>query len=208
MLKYIGIYMAPLELLMKPKLAQKLDAEFTPRQNLQFAHCAFTKVIKLILMLYWIYHLKTTHLQGLLNGLSLPELPPIYFHRWALFDQMIKISENNRPFMNSEFEGEAFKYLIKSFKKGYGFDTFEGLPEDWHYRKAGSYSSEGKIPKVEGGEFIKGNFNDTLPDFFFCSQTNGLNKLWCRFILSTICVLNFAQSVIDKDTILIFDEFG
>ena len=46
------------------------------------------------------------------------------------------------------------------------FDTFEGLPEDWHNEKAGSYSSDGKIPKIEGGEFIVGKFEDTLPEFF------------------------------------------
>ena len=140
---------------------------------------------------------------------SLPELPPIYFHRWALFDQMIKISENNRPFYEfGVWKGEAFKYLIKTFKKGYGFDTFEGLPEDWHYRKAGSYSSEGKIPKVEGGEFIKGNFNDTLPDFFSVPRPMAsIINFDADLYSSTICALNFAQSVIDKDTILIFDEF-
>ena len=55
------------------------------------------------------------------------------------------------------WRGEAFRYLIKTFKKGYGFDTFEGLPEDWHNEKSGTYSSDGNIPKIKGGKFVVGN---------------------------------------------------
>ena len=29
---------------------------------------------------------------------SLPKLPPLYFHRWALFDHMINLSKKDRPF--------------------------------------------------------------------------------------------------------------
>jgi hypothetical protein len=30
----------------------------------------------------------------------------------------------------------------------YGFDSFEGLPEDWHQESKEVYSTRGKIPKV------------------------------------------------------------
>ena len=33
-----------------------------------------------------------------------------------------------------------------------------------HNEKAGTYSSDGNIPKIKGGEFIVGKFEDTLPD--------------------------------------------
>ena len=83
------------------------------------------------------------------------------------FDHIIALSKQHRPFYEfGGWRGEAFRYLIKTFKKGYGFDTFEGIPEDWHNEKAGSYSSEGNIPIVDGGEFIVGKFEDSLPDFF------------------------------------------
>ena len=140
---------------------------------------------------------------------SLPELPLLHFDRWALFDQMIKMSDKDRPFYEfGVWRGEAFKYLIKTFKKGYGFDTFEGLPEDWHNVKAGTYSSDGNIPKVDGGEFIVGKFEDTLPSFF--AETRPMASIInfdADLYSSTICALNFAKPVIDKHTILIFDEF-
>ena len=140
---------------------------------------------------------------------NLPKLPSLYFHRWTLFDQMIAMSKKDRPFYEfGVWRGESFKYLIKTFKKGYGFDTFEGLPENWHNEKAGSYSSKGSIPKVDGGEFIKGKFEDTLPDFFSKKRSMAsIINFDADLYSSTICALNFSKQVIDRNTILIFDEF-
>ena len=140
---------------------------------------------------------------------SLPELPSLYFHRWALFDHMIELSKKSRPFYEfGVWRGEAFRYLIKTFKKGYGFDTFEGLPEDWHDEAAGTYSSGGNVPKVKGGKFIVGKFEDTLPGFFAEERPiASIINFDADLYSSTICALNHAKPVIDKHTILIFDEF-
>ena len=140
---------------------------------------------------------------------GLPQLPPLHFHRWALFDHMTSLSKKNRPFYEfGVWRGEAFRYLIKTFKKGYGFDTFEGLPENWHNEKAGTYSSEGNIPKVDGGKFIVGKFEDTLPEFFSKKRPKAsLINFDADLYSSTICALNYAKPVIDKHTILVFDEF-
>lgn len=147
--------------------------------------------------------------RSLIWAFNLPKLPPLYFHRWALFDQMMKLSKTDRPFYEfGVWRGEAFKYLIKTFKKGYGFDTFEGLPEDWHDEKSGTYSSDGNIPKVDGGEFIVGKFEDTLPSFFAEKRPMAsIINFDADLYSSTICALNFAKPVIDQHTILIFDEF-
>ena len=140
---------------------------------------------------------------------DLPILPPLYFHRWALFDAMVDLSKKERPFYEfGVWRGEAFKYLMRTFKKGYGFDTFKGLPEDWHNEKAGTYSSDGNIPKIKGGTFIVGKFEDTLPGFF--SEKRPIASIInfdADLYSSTICALNFAEPVIDQHTILIFDEF-
>ena len=140
---------------------------------------------------------------------ELPSLPELFFHRWALFDRMIQLSNKDRPFYEfGVWRGEAFKYLINTFKKGYGFDTFEGLPEDWHNEKAGSYTSQGAIPKIKGGEFIVGKFEDTLPKFFSeAKPMASIINFDADLYSSTICALNGASSVIDQKTILIFDEF-
>ena len=152
---------------------------------------------------------ENAHMRSFNWVFNLPKLPYLYFHRWSLFDQMIAISKKDRPFYEfGVWRGEAFKYLIKTFKKGFGFDTFEGLPYDWHNEKAGTYTSEGDIPKVSGGEFIVGKFEDTLPDFFSTKRPMAsIINFDADLYSSTICALNFSKPVIDRHTILIFDEF-
>ena len=139
---------------------------------------------------------------------SLPKLPKIFFNRYDFFDAIITSSEISRPFYEfGVWNGVAFRYLIKTFKKGFGFDTFSGLPVDWHDEKKGKYSAFGSIPKIEGGEFIVGKFEDTLPDFFSKERpTASLINFDADLYSSTLCALNNSNKVIDEKTILIFDE--
>lgn len=140
---------------------------------------------------------------------SLPKLPELYFHRLGFYDHITNLSKKTRPFYEfGVWRGASFKYLIKTFKKGYGFDTFDGIPDEWHENKSGSYSSEGNVPQVKGAKFVVGKFEDSLPEFF--SQPRPLASLInfdADLYSSTICALNFSKPVIDKHTILIFDEF-
>ncbi len=158
--------------------------------------------------------IKSTHkdhpyIRSLQWVLTLPKLPELFFHRWALFDSMINKSKKDRPFYEfGVWRGESFKYLIKTFKKGYGFDTFEGLPEEWDEYKQGTYSAEGIIPQIDGGTFIAGKFEDTLPTFYSKPRPMAsIINFDADLYSSTLCALNYSKSVIDKDTILIFDEF-
>ena len=143
---------------------------------------------------------------------SLPNLPELHFNKWCFFDAIVKRSITSKPFYEfGVWRATSFKYLIKVFKKGYGFDTFTGLPEDWdvgsHIEKRGSYTSDGNVPKIKGGEFIVGKFEDTLPVFFSDSRpVASVINFDADLYSSTICALNFSKQVIDKDTILIFDE--
>ena len=141
--------------------------------------------------------------------LSLPKIPKIFFNRWDFFNGIITLADQSRPFYEfGVWNGISFKYLINTFKKGFGFDTFCGLPEDWHSEPSGTYSSLGSIPKIKGGEFIVGKFENTLPKFF--SQKRPLASIInfdADLYTSTLCALNNAKEVIDKNSILIFDEF-
>jgi len=139
---------------------------------------------------------------------SLPRLPKIFFNRWDFFDAIITSSEISRPFYEfGVWNGVAFKYLIKTFKKGFGFDTFTGLPEEWHDEKKGKYSAYGSVPKIEGGEFIVGKFEDTLPNFFSKKKPMAsLINFDADLYSSTLCALKYSNKIIDEKTILIFDE--
>jgi hypothetical protein len=47
----------------------------------------------------------------------------------------------------------------------YGFDSFEGLPDEWRGMKAGHFSTAGQIPQIDDPRvrFVKGWFQDSLP---------------------------------------------
>ena len=144
---------------------------------------------------------------------NLPNLPDLYFNTWQFFDAIIGQSVRSRPFYEfGVWRGLSFKYLVKFLKKGFGFDTFTGLPEDWQIGKrvepAGTYSAGGNVPDIEGGEFIVGKFEDTLPGFFSKPRPiASIINFDADLYSATICSLNFSKSVIDGKTILVFDEF-
>ncbi len=144
---------------------------------------------------------------------SLPNLPELHLNKFYFFDAIAKKSIISKPFYEfGVWRASSFKYLLKIFKRGFGFDTFTGLPEDWDVgngiEKAGTYSSDGNVPKIKGGEFIMGKFEDTLPVFFSESRPiASVINFDADLYSSTIYALNFSKQVMDKDTILIFDEF-
>ena len=140
---------------------------------------------------------------------SLPKIPNVFFNRLHFFNAVIALSDKSRPFYEfGVWSGRSFEHLIKSFKKGFGFDTFTGLPEVWNDEDKGTYSNLGLIPKIDGGEFIAGKFEDTLPKFFSSKQPlASLINFDADLYSSTLCALKYSNKVIDDKTILIFDEF-
>ena len=140
---------------------------------------------------------------------SLPKLPKLFFNYCDFFDAVIELTDDSRPFYEfGVWKGVSFKYLINKFKKGFGFDTFTGIPNSWHNVPKDHYSSFGEVPEVEGGEFIVGKFEDTLPKFF--SEEKPIASLInfdADLYSSTLCALNYSNKIIDKKTILVFDEF-
>ena len=149
------------------------------------------------------------HIRSIKWIFSLPQLPKIFFNQWDFFDAVVALTDKSRPFY--EFgvrNGISFQYLINTFKKGFGFDSFTGLPESWDKVPKGSYSNFGSVPKITGGEFIVGEFKNTLPEFF--SKKKPLASLInfdADLYSSTLCALNYSNKVIDEKSILIFDEF-
>ena len=126
-----------------------------------------------------------------------------------IFEELIPCCKIKRPFYEfGVWKGDSFKYLIKKFKLGFGFDTFEGLPEEWDENKQGTYSADGVIPNIDGGTFIAGKFEETLPIFYSKPRPMAsIINFDADLYSSTFCALNYSKPVIDEHTILIFDEF-
>ena len=141
--------------------------------------------------------------------LSLPHIPEVHFNRWSIYDRAIELSDRDRSFYEfGVWMGDSFKYIVPSFAGGFGFDSFQGLPEDWGVVPRGTYSSRGRVPDIENAKFVVGEFAGTLPAFFDSKRPMaGLINFDADLYSSTITALSNARPVIDQQTTLVFDEF-
>lgn len=108
----------------------------------------------------------------------------------------------------------------------YGFDSFEGIPEDWSIYPKNHFSLGGFMPRVlENVSLIKGWFDQTLPPFLenhkemvsfihidcdlYSSTKTILDCLRPRLRVGTIIVLDdyFIEPGWDKAEFLAFNEF-
>jgi hypothetical protein len=96
--------------------------------------------------------------------------------------------------------------------KIYGFDSFEGLPENWSHSgmDKGTFDMNGKFPKVnENVVLIKGWFDNSLPSFI---KENNINRISFLHIDSDIyssakTVLDNLGKFIGAGTVILFDEY-
>ena len=158
------------------------------------------------------------------------QLPPIPFNDFYTFeeeDKREKLYEfliatelkDNSPIDFLEFgvyNGASIKWWVNHIENKnslfYGFDSFEGLPEDWGVVAERTFSTNGKIPDINDPrcKFIKGLFQNTLHNFV---DTNELNRrtiihLDADLYSATIFVLMTLGKKLKKDDIIIFDQFN
>lgn len=115
--------------------------------------------------------------------------------------------------------GVSFEWWLQHAKhadsKFFGFDTFEGLPEDWGlFFKKGAMAHDMKAITDERHHFVKGIFQDTMRNFV--NEHRSTLELERRKVLlfdadlfsSTIYVLTQLYPYLRKGDVLIFDEFN
>ncbi len=93
----------------------------------------------------------------------------------------------------------------------YGFDSFEGLPEDWRIGyKAGEFALEGDhLPDVaKNVKLIKGWFDDTLP-VFTKNVTGSIAFIHvdCDLYSSTKTIFKEIGSRLRPNSLILFDEY-
>ena len=113
------------------------------------------------------------------------------------------------------FEGAATRYwaglLRNPNSRIHGFDSFEGLPEEWvPHRPKGWFSTGGVVPKIDDGrvEFFKGWFDATLPGYKCPPHEVLVVNIDADLYSSTIFVLGALQANIVPGTYIYFDEFN
>lgn len=107
--------------------------------------------------------------------------------------------------------GRSINYFARRAPVIYGFDSFEGLQEDWSgwsFPK-GSFALKGRLPKVRPNvHLIKGWFNDTLPAFLQeHPEDAAFVHVDCDTYESTATVLTLLERRIVPGTVILFDEY-
>jgi O-methyltransferase len=140
--------------------------------------------------------------------------------KWSLYD-----------YLNDEvLDGEPIDYLEFGVYRGatirgwavrnandrsrfVGFDSFEGLPEDWGKDfRAGHFDTHGVMPPTDDRRisFVKGWFQQTLPSFMntFEPRSRLVIHNDSDLYSSTLYVLTTLDRWIKAGTVIVFDEFS
>lgn len=141
-----------------------------------------------------------------------------YTKRYPMYQWVIDKEELTKPINYLEF-GVAAGYSFDWFmtqnthpdSRFYGFDTFDGLPEDWGPFKKGSFSNDNKMPAIKDarGQYFKGLFQQTVPPFLPQLDPTRRNVLMMDADLwsATLYALTSLAPYLKKGDIIFFDEF-
>jgi len=112
--------------------------------------------------------------------------------------------------------GVALRWWVENNKakdsQFFGYDTYDGLPEDYGVYKAGTFSRDGKFPDIDDDRivFVKGLFQDTLlptlKDIDFSKQL--VIHLDGDLYSSALYPLSILYPHLKKGDLIFFDEFG
>lgn len=109
------------------------------------------------------------------------------------------------------YRGDSINYFARKLPVLYGFDSFEGLKEDWRgYALArGSFDLKGKLPKVRSNvHLIKGWFDATIPPFLAQHpESFAFVHIDCDTFEATEVALGLIGALLVPGTVIVFDEY-
>lgn len=112
------------------------------------------------------------------------------------------------------WKGESINFFAKKCPNSrvYGFDSFEGLEEDWsgYVLPKGTFSTGGKLPKCEKNvKLFTGWYEETVPKFIeeLLQSKIQILHMDSDTYKPTAYVLNSLSKNLGAGTIVIFDEY-
>jgi len=140
-----------------------------------------------------------------------------YNKRYGLYDYIFISKKLEQPISYLEFGvsgGHSFAWWVKAntHPASYfaGFDTFEGLPEDWGGFRQGAMSANIPVMDDKRVAFYKGLFQETLPGFVKELDVNRRKVILmdADLFTSTLYVLTILAPYLKKGDIILFDQFN
>lgn len=108
------------------------------------------------------------------------------------------------------FTGTTLRAIAQSRADGrvHGFDSFQGLPEDWRAGFGAGAFGDVEPPEVPGAELVVGWFADTLPEFLAeHDEPVDLLHLDADLYSSTVTVLEHVGPRLRPGSVVVFDEY-
>jgi hypothetical protein len=137
--------------------------------------------------------------------------------RTQLFDLVIEELAAATRILYLEFgvsSGASMRYWSQALRQPaamlHGFDSFEGLPEDWNaLNPQGAYSTSGGIPQIDDPRvrFFKGWFHETLPGYEWPEHDRLVVNIDADLYSSTKYVLDWVKPRLAVGSYVYFDEF-
>jgi hypothetical protein len=108
------------------------------------------------------------------------------------------------------YQGSSLRLLAERFsnRRIYGFDSFEGLPQDWWNRPRGTFKTPVPDLGLPNVTLVQGRFDESVPRFLSTwSGSAAIVHVDCTLYASTMACLPPVLPRCRPGTILIFDEY-
>jgi len=168
-------------------------------------------------------HASDKQLANLRSALSYLEIgrwldgdrPRLVSDEFALFEIACQCVRGHRP-LYLEFgvyQGRSMRWwaqhLTQSEAHLVGFDSFEGLPEDWRPGLPAGHFRTGGPPSIDDPRvtFEVGWFEKTLPQFTFPDHDQLIVNVDCDLYSSAAEVLGGIEPHLRRGSLIYFDEF-
>jgi len=142
--------------------------------------------------------------------------PQVVADENALFGLALSKISGNKP-LYLEFgvyEGRSMRWwshhLPQRDANLVGFDSFDGLPEDWRPGLGAGHFATGQPPRIDDQRvsFQVGWFDDTLPEFRVPDHDQLIINIDSDLYSSAVTVLQWAEPYFQPGTLIYFDEFA
>ena len=149
-----------------------------------------------------------------LGRLAADERPAILADDIAVFEAARRTVREPQPLYLEfgVFEGRSMRWWAEHLDQPgarlIGFDSFEGLPQDWRTgRPRGSFRTTGP-PQMSDRrvQFVIGTFEETLPTFELPEHDRLIVNIDCDIYSSTVTVLRWLEPHLRPGTLVYFDE--
>jgi Macrocin-O-methyltransferase (TylF) len=135
-------------------------------------------------------------------------------NRFDVFDVVLReVADKKVLYLEfGVYRGESIRFWSEGLRNPesclHGFDSFEGLPEEWGSMKQGSFDVGGTIPQLPDKrvKFFKGWFDQVLPSYVLPEHDVLVINMDADLYSSTLYVLRHLRKYIRPGVFIYFDE--